>query len=85
MEHLRYNGAPPDTHLAAFFKGDKWSTVSSAEITAALRAATTIIGLQMGFTPDDVIARSMRAGGAMAILMARVNTGMICLVVRWHS
>ena len=44
VAHLRQHGATPDTHLAAVFNGLKWSTVYSAKITAALRAATTIIG-----------------------------------------
>ena len=59
--------------------------VRSAEITAALRDATTIIGPQVGFTPDNVSARSVRAGGAMDLIMARVDTDTIRLVGRWHS
>ena len=43
------------------------------------------MGPQVGFTPDDVSARSMRAGGAMAILMSRVGTDTIRLVGRWRS
>ena len=76
---------PPDTHLAAFFKGDKGSTLRSEEITVALRAATTIIGQHVGFTPDNISARLMRAGGTMALLMACINTYTIRLVGRWRS
>ena len=72
-------------HLSEVFKGNKWSTICSAEITAALRSATTIIVTQVGFTPDDVSARSMQAGGDMALLMARVDTYTIRLVGRWRS
>ena len=82
MAHLRQHGATPDTHLAAVFNGAAWSTVRSAKITTALRAATTTMGPQVGFTPEDISARSMRAGGAMALLMARVNIDTIRLVVR---
>ena len=39
----------------------------------------------MRFTPDDVSTRSMRAGGAMVLLMAHIDTETICLVVRWRS
>ena len=70
-------------HLAAVFKGNKWSTIRSAEITAALCADTTIIGTQVGFTSDDDSAGSMRGSGAMALLMACVDTDTICLVGRW--
>ena len=39
----------------------------------------------VGFTPENFSARSMRAGGAMAFLMARVDTDKIRLVGRWRS
>ena len=85
VAHLRQHGATPDTHLAAVFNGVKWSTVRSAEINAALCDATTIIGPQVGFTPEEISARSMRASGAMDLLMERVKTYTIYLVGRWHS
>ena len=43
------------------------------------------MGPQVGFTPEDVSARSMRSGGAMALLVARVNMDTIRLVGRWRS
>ena len=81
----RRHGSTPDTHLAAVFNGTTWSTVRSAEITAALCAATTLMGPQVVFTPEDVSARSMRVGGAMALLMERVDTYTIRLMGRWSS
>ena len=85
VAHIQQHISTPDTHLAAVFNGAAWSTVRSAEITTALRAATTTMGPQVGFTPEDVSAQSMRAGGAMAFLMARVDTDTIRLVGRWRS
>ena len=85
VAHLRKHGATPDTHLAAVFNGTAWSTVRTAETTAVLRAATTLMGPPVGFTLEGVSAQSMRAGGAMALLMACVNTDMIRLVGRWRS
>ena len=85
MAHSRQHGATPDTHLVAFFNGVKWSTVRSAKITTELCAATTIIRPQVGFIPEDVSARSMRAGSAMSLLMERDNTDTIRLVGRWRS
>ena len=55
-------------------------TVRSTEITAALLVAVTIMGSQVGFTPEDVSACSMSAGRAMALIMARVDTDRIRLV-----
>ena len=78
-------GAPPDTHLAAIFNGKRWPTVRRLEITSELRAATAIIGPQVGFTQDNVSARSMWAGAAMNLLMACVAIETIRLVGRWRS
>ena len=39
----------------------------------------------IGFTEADIRARSLRAGGAMALLMARVDPDTIRLVGRWRS
>ena len=50
-----------------------------------LRAATTLMGPKVGFMPEDVSTQSLRAGGAMALLMARVDTDTIRLVGRWRS
>ena len=72
-------------HLAAVFNEVKWSTVRSAKINTALRAATSIVVPQVGFTSEDLSARSMRAGGAISLLMARVDTDTILLVGRWRS
>ena len=76
---------PPDTHLAAVFKGDEWSTVCRAEITAALCATTTIIGPQVGFILEDVNALLVRFDGTMDLLMTCINTDMIRLMGRWRS
>ena len=39
----------------------------------------------MGFTPEDVSARSMWAGRAIDLLMNRVNIDTIHIFGRWHS
>ena len=38
------------------------------------------MGTKVGFTPEDVSARSMQAGGAMALLMAPVDMDTIRFV-----
>jgi hypothetical protein len=39
----------------------------------------------LGFDPADITSRSLRAGGAMALLCGRVDTDIIKLVGRWRS
>jgi hypothetical protein len=48
-----------------------------ALITAALCIAITAIGPNLGFNPEDISARSLRSGGAMALLCNEVDTDKI--------
>ena len=45
----------------------------------------TFLGPQLGFTADDVSARSLRAAGAMALFNMKVDALTIRLIGRWRS
>jgi hypothetical protein len=84
--HLRQNHAPPDTPLCLFYANHNAHFVTSADITMLLRSAVRAIGSDhLGFLPDDISARSLRAAGAMALLCAHVDSDTIRLVGRWRS
>ena len=44
---------------------------------AELRSVITIMGTQVGFSPEDISARSMRSRSSMDLLMEQVNTDTI--------
>jgi hypothetical protein len=50
-----------------------------------LRLSATALFLELGIDPLRVSARSLRAGGAMALLCAHVDPDIIRLVGRWRS
>ncbi|MGH7974089.1 MAG: hypothetical protein ACREBR_01085 [bacterium] len=54
-------------------------------ITTALRHATAIIGPPLGILFNNISARSLRSGGATALLCSRVPTDTIRLMGRWRS
>ena len=87
--HLREFTAPTTTPLATYFRVDAGRTsrhpVTPADITIALRISALALGPTIGLLPDDITARSLRAGGAMALLLAHVDTDIIRLVGRWRS
>ena len=83
--YLRSLGAPADTPLAAVYARGRWCAVKSTEITTALRASAAAMGDSIGLLPRDISARSLRAGGAMALLLGKVDTDTIKLVGRWRS
>ena len=84
--HLRTHHAPPHQPLASYFDAGRWNNVLSSDITAALRAAVTFIGPHIvGLTSSDITAKSLRASGAMALLVSKVDTDLIRLLGRWRS
>ena len=86
ITHLRQHNAPYETPLAAYFMpGNVLTTISPTDITTMLRTATAALGPALGFLATDISARSLRAGGAMALLCAHVDSDTIRLIGRWRS
>jgi hypothetical protein len=84
--HLRRHQAPPTTPLAAYYYNNTLHVVTPSDISLTLRTAVSLLGpATLGFLPDDVSARSLRASGAMALLCAHVDTDIIRLIGRWRS
>jgi hypothetical protein len=83
--YLRSLGAHPDTPLCSVLERHRWRLVPSTAITAALRASTTAIGHALGLQPSDISARALWAGGAMALLLGKVDYATIQLIGRWRS
>lgn len=85
IRHLRAHGAAPDTILASYCEAGRTKPVHARDITATLRASAQLLGPQYGYSPDDVSARSLRAGGAMALFNSDVDSDTIRLLGRWQS
>jgi hypothetical protein len=50
-----------------------------------VRTSCSVLGASIGIRPADRSARAPRAGGAMALLRARVDPTVIQMVGRWKS
>ena len=86
VTHLLHHGAPPDTPICTFYyRRGKTGQVTSAHITNALRHAAAHIQARTGIDPAHVSARSLRPGGATALLCANVDSRSIQLLGRWKS
>lgn len=86
--HLRAHSAPPDTPLHKFFpdpNSNKSCVIRSADITAALRRSVLAVGAQVGVDISKIDSRSLRASGAMALLLGQVDTDRVRLLGRWKS
>ena len=60
-------------------------SVTPALISTTLKNAVRYLGADLGFLPSDVSARSLRAAGAMALLVAEVDPDIIKILGRWRS
>jgi hypothetical protein len=84
--HLRSHQAPPNTPLCTVYpKNAPPFQITSVMLTAHLRKAATAVFHITGFAPQDISARALRAGGAMALLCSQVDSDVIKLLGRWHS
>ena len=83
--HLRAHNAPDDTPLCSYFEEGEWWTITPPMITSLLRAAAAAVGPSVGFHPNEISARSLRASGAMAMLCGGIDPTVIRLRGRWRS
>ena len=83
--HLRSQNAPLTTPLAMVYHQNKWKKITSASITSTLRDTVRFLGHDLGFLPADVSARCLRAAGANALLLAKIDPDVIRLIGRWRS
>ena len=85
--HLRKHKATATTPIFHHYNtSDKrWHYVTSKHITNALRHAATHVQATTGIDPSLISARSLRPGGATALLCAGIDKDAIQLLGRWKS
>ena len=83
--HLR--GRDKRTPLARCFptKESRGQGVTPKRVSDTLKNTVEYLGHDLGFLKNEVSARSLRAGGAMALLVAKVDPDVIRLLGRWRS
>ena len=83
---LRRQNAAADTPLNAVRSTvtSPWTHVLASDLTSRIRAALHLHP-DPAYSPADVSIRSTRAGGAMALLCAGVDSDRIRLLGRWRS
>ena len=83
---LHTQGATLDTTLNAvqFTPTSPFSHISASDLTTRIRAVLHLHP-DPAYTIDDVSVRSTRAGGAMALLCAGVDSDRLRMIGRWRS
>ena len=83
VAYLQHHGATGKKPLSSYNKSTKWQQIRGGDIMSAIKSTVRAEGLSIGFTEADISARSLRAEGFMALLMARVDPDTIRLVSMW--
>jgi hypothetical protein len=83
--HLRQNKSTPTTRLASYFHKGKRIPIKETDVTTSLRLATIATAHQKGLKHSDISARSLRAGGAMALICCRIDHNTIRMLGEWNS
>jgi len=66
-------------------KKHSWADVTTSQLTKALRLAADLCKDETGIPPKLINARSLRAGGATALLCAGVSKDTTKILGRWRS
>ena len=85
--HLRKHGGSTDTPICSHYNAtdDVWYDATPVHVTNALRHAANDVHNITGIDSSLVSARSLRPGGATALLCAGIDGDAIKLLGRWKS
>jgi hypothetical protein len=73
------------TPIASFYHGNRRTLVKAKDVTEVLRYVMRLNIHRTGISPLGISARSLRTGGAMALLHGKVDLSNIRMMGRWHS
>ena len=85
VTHLRRNAAPADTPLHTVIAPSGNRRIGATHLSTALRQSCRAIGPSLGLRGNHISARALRAGGAMALLRAGVDSTETRIIGRWKS
>ena len=83
--YLRRHNASPTTPLCSYKEGSRWRRVTSRDLTTLLRAAAKRVEGDTGISHKLINSRSLRAGGATALLCTGVPDVQVQYMGRWQS
>jgi len=84
LHHQQHNTAQ-NNPLASCYRNNRLVTIKAKDVTDQLQSAVTTNVQATGLAPTEISARSLRAGGAMALLCGDVDHNLIQLLGHWHS
>jgi hypothetical protein len=82
IKHLRMHNAKSTAPIASYYKDSRRVAIKARDVTDTLRSAMTANVHRTGVHAHEISARSLRAGGAMALLCGNVDFDLIRILGR---
>jgi hypothetical protein len=77
IKYLRRNGAKCNVPIASIYTHNRRTAIKAQQLTETIRHAMPVNFHRTGISADEVSARSLRAGGATALLCGKVDMDLI--------
>jgi hypothetical protein len=84
IKHHRLHTPNANVPLASYYRTSRRTAIKPKDITDVLHQAMTANFHRTGLHASEVSARSLRAGGAMAMLFGEIDINSIRMMGRWH-
>jgi hypothetical protein len=85
IKYHRAKNSKPTVPIASYYHAHRRTAIKAKYITDTLRHVMTMNYHRTGIHATEVSARSLRAGGAMAMMCSKIDMNNICMMGRWHS
>jgi hypothetical protein len=82
IKYLRRNGAKRNVPIASIYIRNRRTTIKAQQLTETIQHAMTVNFYGTVISADKVSARSLRAGGAMALLWGKLDMNLIRILGR---
>jgi hypothetical protein len=85
IKYHRAKNSKQTVSIASYYRAHRRTNIRAKDITDTLRHAMTMNYHRTGIHANEISARSLRAGGAMAMMCIKIDLNTIRMMGRWHS
>jgi hypothetical protein len=85
IKHHRLKKSMPSAPCASYYLTKRRTAIKPKDVTDTLRHAMRLNFHRTGIKAAEIIARSLRASGAMAMFFGKIYINNIRFMGRWHS